>query len=424
MSVYDLVYALSNFFMAYTTYKFIHVFYSVCRVKPWIERTAYLLYATVLTLVYFTLPLPIVFLTANILLVFGIGLLYEGKPIKALFASIIIYACSMLVEVFFGTAVFTINAYVFSPIEVPEIFPIILIRITTYVLTRLITGFQNVRNNVYIPPAYWISLFLIPLCTLILILSTLSNPNLSPLLGGLSSSCAILINLVAFYIYDRLSALMEEKLALTMSQEQSRFYESQVNLMKNSLEEMRILRHDLNNRLVPVYSLLQQGDTDDALKQLTQLGASWQKREEYSASGNPTVDALINYKLQHIDASIMNIHTNIQLPAALQLPDFDLAVVLGNLLDNALEALATAKEPSLSLFIRYSKGCLLIQITNSFDGILLSDRNKKGLLSRKKDQKDHGLGLKSVRQIAEKYDGLLELEPDGQEFTARVLLYL
>ena len=421
MSAYDLVYSLGNLFMAYTFYQYIHIFYSVCRVKPWVERMVYLLYAAVLTLIYFTFPLPILFLAANILMGYCISLLYEGRPMKALFASIIIYISLMLVEIFFGLVVFTINIRVFTPIDVPPAFAIIVVRVSGYVLTRFISGFQRSRNNVFIPSAYWISLFLIPFCTLVLVLTTLSHPNLQPLFAGLSTGCALMINLVAFYIYDRLSALMEEKITLTMHQEQNRFYESQVNMMKSSLEEMRILRHDLNNRLVPLYSLLQNGNTDDALKQLSLLTASWQKQEEYSASGNPTVDALINYKLQHIDTDKVNITANVQLPSALSLPDFDLAVVLGNLLDNALEGLSTAKEPYLDILVRYSKGCLLIRIRNSFDGILLS--GKQGLLSRKKDTQNHGLGLKSVRQIVEKYDGLLELSHKNRQFIANAMLY-
>lgn len=76
----------------------------------------------------------------------------------------------------------------------------------------------------------------------------------------------------------------------------------------------------------------------------------------------------------------------------------------------------------IDIGIKYSKGRLLIRISNAFDGTIL--RNAEGIVTRKADKKNHGLGIKSVETTLEKYDGALQIIHEGQKFEAKVLMYL
>jgi len=122
------------------------------------------------------------------------------------------------------------------------------------------------------------------------------------------------------------------------------------------------------------------------------------------------------------------------IPPALNVEPSDIAVILGNLLDNALHAVRNVPEKKIMLDIESSKGTLVIVIKNTYDGIVrcaAGDKNVSagfaadfvaGLASRKTG-KEHGYGLKNIRRAVDKYNGLLEITHDAGTFSAMVFLY-
>lgn len=418
METYNMVCIPGIFFMSYALYKYVHIFYSACRVNPRMERIIYIGYAAFITLFYFIRSLPLLFFIGNVVALLILILLYEKKPVKALFTATAIHISFMLAEGFFS---FIFHVLQPASTSFNPAFPSVLIPVGIHAFLRLIEGLQCLRKNIVIQPVYWISLLSIPLCTLVLVLMALNNLEPDSLSAAVIASAGLSINLVTFYLYDRLSALMDEKLNLTLTHEQSRFYDNQIKMMKNSLEEMDILRHNFKNGLASVNSQLQKDNTEAALAQLSRLASSCDGKKEYVHSGNTVVDVLLNYKLQHMDCEKTALTINTLLPSQLNILDSDMALILGNLLDNALEALVLADEPILSIDIRYTKGCLVICIRNSFDGNLLAA--EEHLVSRKENKTCHP-GSESIKNTLEKYDGLLELTQENNVLTAEALLYV
>jgi sensor histidine kinase regulating citrate/malate metabolism len=110
------------------------------------------------------------------------------------------------------------------------------------------------------------------------------------------------------------------------------------------------------------------------------------------------------------------------LPKDLQLPAFDMATILGNLLDNAIDALMTIENRRMiSVKIKYGKGQFIIKISNTFNGIVIERTNT---LFTKKDGGNHGLGIKNIKRILEKYDGSMDIEYDATTFTSILLMYV
>ena len=110
------------------------------------------------------------------------------------------------------------------------------------------------------------------------------------------------------------------------------------------------------------------------------------------------------------------------IPMELTIPVFDLAVILGNLLDNAIEAVTYVEERKIHIRAKYTKGRLIGEISNSYDGTLL--KTPEGILSLKEDKENHGMGIKSVEMTLKKYDGVLQITHDDTKFTAKILMYL
>lgn len=100
----------------------------------------------------------------------------------------------------------------------------------------------------------------------------------------------------------------------------------------------------------------------------------------------------------------------------------DMSVLLGNMLDNAIEANNnTVAEKYVKIYMEYDKNTLIITVINSYDGTLLRDKTGK-TLTRKDDWNAHGFGLVSVERIVQKYHGSMVIEETAEEFKINLLL--
>ena len=100
----------------------------------------------------------------------------------------------------------------------------------------------------------------------------------------------------------------------------------------------------------------------------------------------------------------------------------DMSVLLGNVLDNAIEANNnTVAEKYVKIYMAYDKNTLIIAVINSYDGTLLRDKTGK-ILTRKSDQNAHGFGLVSVERIVRKYHGSMVIEETSEEFKIKLIL--
>lgn len=421
---YDIVYVLGNLFMAYVIYQYMYVFYSSCKVNPWIERISYLGYFVCITLTHALFKIPLAVLVANIILLLLLTLLYEGGLRKSFLTVSIIYVSLMLVETLLVFLTSTLNFNLFVPFHYESEFGMVLIRVTSFALVRFLKGFRNIKTDSDLPMSYWISLIGIPLGTVFMLFSVFMNGNLPRAIVLGCMCCAFFINILSFYLYDKIAELMKEKMNTQAIQEQHRFYEYQVTMMKDTLDSIRVLRHDMKNKLSALYTMACKGKNDELVSYLEELTDVSSQSKDYSHSGNLTIDSIINYKLQKAAQKQIRVTTDVMVPVELFVPTFDIAVILGNLLDNALDAVAYMDEGNrwIDIEIKYSKGRIIIKISNAFDGTII--RNAKGIVSRKTDSHNHGLGIKSVETTLEKYDGALQIVHEGHKFEAKALMYL
>ena len=110
------------------------------------------------------------------------------------------------------------------------------------------------------------------------------------------------------------------------------------------------------------------------------------------------------------------------MPDIIHIEDDDLVVVIGNLLDNAMEAVRELKENKyIQVKIKYDRECLVVKIVNSFDGKIMIKRGK--IQTRKENREFHGIGLQSVKNVVDKYQGDLQYEYKDNRFSVVVLIY-
>ena len=143
------------------------------------------------------------------------------------------------------------------------------------------------------------------------------------------------------------------------------------------------------------------------------------------------VDTLLNMKYHEAVRDVPDLRMDADkmlLSREIEMHSYDMGVILGNAVDNAIEACRKlkAKEPEADAFIRISsfqKGNLLIlKVENSFDGQLVRGRQEEFPVTDKADRENHGLGLVNIRSTAEKYQGTMDYKVKDRVFILSVMI--
>lgn len=409
-------------FYAYTIFKCVRIFYSSKRVNAVLECFAYLLYSIVLTAIYVSTDYPFIVIGLHIILLLFLTSMYIGDIKRQITATTAVTIAFLLTEFFFSLLLsyFHKRCPVLSTVHDREL-ALIMTRIILFVCVIAAGKLKNIKNNISIPTPFWISLLAIPSCTIIMLIYIFQShaPYSVRVISGI---CAFTINGLTFFLYDQVSVSVTRQMEQNLIKEQMCFYEKQFQTMKTSLDHIRLIRHDLKNRISPLYHLAKSKQYEELTEQLSALNSSYNPEHAFFNSGNDIIDSMINLKYSSAKKSEITMDIDALIPKDLPLNALDSAVLLGNLLDNAVEAAEKSAEKTISLTIKYAKGCLKLKVMNSFDGTIIKSENR--FLSRKSNPMNHGLGLKSIEKIVEKYDGNLKIEYDDHLFSVTVLIYI
>lgn len=229
----------------------------------------------------------------------------------------------------------------------------------------------------------------------------------------------------------------------------------QYKYIKNNIDINRRFRHDMHHNLHVLQGFLAKGDVDAAATYLQKYNNSLLSLSLKTYCEHDTINILLQYYAQQFNSLHIPFHTHIKCPAELPIEKADLSVILGNLLDNALDALKDLADlsgcadsayiiptsddldiktesrfvPMIRLHIIQLNNSLVITLDNDFDGKIKV--GAKHLLTTKNGHS--GLGLTSIESISAKYQGKAEFSYEAKktespqnpiyEFHSSVVLY-
>lgn len=187
--------------------------------------------------------------------------------------------------------------------------------------------------------------------------------------------------------------------------------------LRQQEQQVRMLRHDLRNHLTVVRGRLEQGDTDGALSYLEELSGSQALQGVRRICDNDTANAVLTAKAEAMRQAGLTPDFAVSVPETLPLSDTDLAALLGNALDNAMEAAARAEDKTVTVRCKAQKGLFMLRVENALAGPVAAD-----LATTKADKSAHGLGLPGMREIASRYGGTLEAGAKSGRFELLVCI--
>lgn len=422
--IYNAVYVIMNLFRTYIIFKFMGVFFERKGINKRIENLSYLSYYVCITGIYLFINIPIVMLTSNVLALLFLSLNYQASMKQRVLSVFLIYLILLCSESIVVLLTGHISSTIFAKNNYSSISGMIGIQIFSYMMVLIIENYQNVKKGAIIPIVYWLAVLLIPSASLYITVMLLLASGLANWQILIGIILLLLINVATFYLYDSIIAEMDEKMTNKMLIQQNNNYERQFELMKTALAATRSFRHDLMNHVSILYSLFENNDREKLKEYLSELMEEKVIKKEYAHSGNLVIDSILNFKLQEADSLGVHVTLELSVPEQLAVKSFDMTVILGNLLDNAIHACNRLPEDRkiIKSVIRYDKGRLIIDIKNQYSNTILYENGN--IITTNDDKKNHGIGLLNVRNAVEKYQGLLNIEHSDDIFSVTALLFV
>ena len=210
-----------------------------------------------------------------------------------------------------------------------------------------------------------------------------------------------------------------EKELARLKSEQAELLERDYTAVSHAYQVNARLFHDLHNHIGVLRQLLTHEKYGEAILYLDELQAPVENLTATVWTGDETVDCLINSKAASAESSGIRFQVQVEFPRRTNIRSVDLCAILGNLLDNAIEAARQVPDPAgrtVTLTIRRIHQMLVIKVENSFASAPVRENGE--LKTTKTEGGLHGWGLKSAQTAAEKYDGMVQAGVSGEVFRA------
>ena len=388
-----LFYLFSNVFHIYATYQFSNVFLQKKKESAKSDVVLFTLYYIINSCAYLVFDNRLITILSNILPFILIFLYYKVSLFKSLLSAFVLCVFSIVVDtaVVAIQSLLNINSVFFDEGFVSNIVLLTLVNIIAK------SYFKYSDQIVKLPIMYYITVIFVPLGSIMVGYFVAKDLNVISLI---LSVIILLMNIVILYLYDNLVNMFSQQYETDVIEQQNKAY----------------LNHIIN-----MQSVLSAEKYDQLKDYLAETNDYIYSNNVIIDSGNETIDSVLNYKLAPLENNSVEKSYHVVLPEQILISSFDLNIVICNLIDNALEALSLLgenDEKKITIDIVYKQGYIKILVGNSFDGIIHKDKR-----TRKNDEINHGIGLKSVQNIAEKYGGILKTDVADNWFETSVIMY-
>lgn len=421
ITLYEAVYAITYIYGTYIVYKLLNVFFDDLRTSKTIEISSYIGYYFINLALFFMFRIPIVLMISNILLFFLLTLNYNSSFKRRIIFSFLSYMILMSAEVILTIMTGYFDIPVFKNSEYSSILGLVLVRIISLLVVLAISNYKNVKKEIPISTFSWINSIIVSFGSLYFFLVFIDKGNLEQINIMLLVFWVLTINFMLIELYENLYREFAVKSKKLILEQQNKSYKKQLDLMEQSVKNTQILNHDIKNHVITLRNLHIDGKIESIGEYLDDIMDYVDSNKKFSNSGNNAVDSILNFKLQEIIDMGEEVEIEVNIPKKTNISDYDITVILGNLIDNSITALKGYEDrKKLSIKIKYIKSNIIITIINSFNGKLKYKNGK--LQTTKVDVKNHGLGLASVEEVVNKNDGHLDIKYDDKNFRVTVIL--
>lgn len=399
----------------------IHYFYSrffVCRFDNKFKLALlYSLYFGCHVALYYSSWPGSVLLVINTALIVFLSLLYKGnlkwRICAALFIMVLIFLSDAVMQPVYSTSGYIVTLFLSK----------LLLFMLVYISTRISHAFGEGNFSRW----YWFILFCCPFISIlgIVLLSANQIFRTSPILMPVASFGLLMINFLIFVLSDRVLYIQSTQSKNQLLEQQNTYYINQYHLIKEKHEESSKFQHDIKNILLGLRGQLQSGEDDKSINEINKLLGNVENLSGICNTGNLIIDSIISYKAQTVKRYDIPFIIDLNIPSRLELDTTVISVILGNGLDNSIEA---CKEKTnigryIKLQMHYLNKSLFMRIQNPYVHEIRTNIYGEFLSTKSGAQSRPGIGLKSIKKIVEDNRGLVDITYRNSLFQVEIVLF-
>ena len=412
--------AITNFLRIYLIYRFVNIFFEKTeekRERIFLVCVCFYVTNTALFWIFHTVWINII---CNLVGIGAIVRLYTKSLKTNLFVTASIYLINMGCDVA-STMLFIQYEDGQRFDQIYEVVSVFMILVCLILAGKIITIHRNAEQTQNT------ALILVPLCSiavlwLLIYLEICEEVGIAIVAMGL-----LVINFFMLYLYNQLLHSVLQKYETEMLKNQVKIYANQLDVIFHIEEKVKALRHDMKHHMNELKLMAGKYDAVEIQDYIDHMEYFLHNPREIVSSGNVEIDSVLNYMLQRAKEELKTVTVKVILPEEIK-HSFDLNILLGNLLENAIEAAERTENKYLNVSITLQKGILRIRIDNSFVTESTSykeERDGSRILQTTKKRKElHGIGLKNVKKIVESYNGNMEIHMENDIFSVNIILYM
>lgn len=302
-------------------------------------------------------------------------------------------------------------------------------KLLLFIILRIIKN-NYVERESDIPRYYWYWILFVYLISGINLLVIF---NISLILNELNVEAqyltiiinmgSLLIVLITYYVFIKLNRFYRKSSNYKIIEIKNEMLRKEIKEKENIYEEVRKTHHDFKNHIICIEKLLEQCKLELVSEYINNLKEEKFQVYTWIKTGNDVVDAILNQKKSEGMKKNIDIDMKVVIPDDINIKPMDLCVILGNALDNGIEANEKIKDidkRNIKVRINPYKDYLFIEISNP---TIFNPIDEYGQLKTTKDNKEkHGFGIKSMATVVEEYNGILNYEYDEGEFILSIML--
>lgn len=430
---WNIIQFLINLFQMFVMYKTLDLFY---------ERRFHYKYSVELVIVVTTVVLSIInynfSISTNILLYMSYYIIlivlnvviFKGNPFSKIFTFFLMIALIGVTELLSALIIWLITDVDISSLNDEGMgrFLAIIFSQTMVLFIYIITNKKvnkkrmNLKNNSYYLMIGSILFFTV---TSILIVIWMygniqtNNVSIKEYMVTLTM-CVLMLSVISIALTNKIINDMEEKHKLDLELQHVKMERQYFSDVNSALEEIRILRHDMRGELAIIHGYNEMDQKDKIRNHIEKKLLEMDVELIPQLDKDNIITSFLNFKLKEaqLKGITVEIESNLSEENTVFIDKEDLCRILNNILNNAIEANNDCDEKYIQIILKIVNDYIVIKSENPFSGNII---NENGIIQTlKKDKTKHGYGLKSIKGIAEKYSGFIDIKYDSNTFKVMV----
>lgn len=311
--------------------------------------------------------------------------------------------------------------------EIEETLSLLLMSTVTFLLVKCVNQMNRRKNYLTVENRFFTALLVLPLATVLILVclyySHMSFSGINRILISMGAILLLVTNIFTFAVFDKLIEKSEEAKNMELLYQKSRAENINLQYMNKIDKDNRAFLHDVNKFIHTAVNMMDNGENKELKEIAEHLGIRIEQLKNYSYCTEPILNSIlcerkfvteskaISYRVKLAN----NLHIGF-------IEDLDLISIVGNLLDNAIEAAEKVEKNKYVICKMYmgNEGHLLVmEFYNSYVLPVIKERER--YISTKRNPENHGIGLHTVGKLVEKYGGAMRIEAGGEEFSVKIV---